>query len=281
MSADLDTLLRDAAGAPSPLPDVEELWDTGRRRRRVRHLGAGASSLAAVAAVALVLGNVVGGTAVVTPIEPADPVPTEQQDEEPVDERPVERETPDDGEVIEPIPPVDGHEVPELAPPSSDATDGVDDQPAGDAEDVQEGAADVDPAPQDAPTSSGADVQAPPATPTPDAARLADPCAVHRGGDPRVFIDVVGPVDAQVVDGALQLVGCATVYEGTVLYRVVADGGVVVQGLTTASAGGPELGEFRETITVPGSGPATLEVFWEDAEDGSERDVQRIAFVRG
>lgn len=277
MSADLDTLLRDAAGPPSELPDLEELWSAGRRRRRVRHLGAGASSVAAVAAVALVVGGLAGGPATVTPIEPAGPG-TSEEHKEPGDELRLDEPVPDDVEDLAPIPPADGDEVPEARPPAEG------DEPAGEdttePEAQDEAGTDPAPEPEDAPAGSP-DVQAAPASPTPDAARLADPCAAHAGGDPRTFVDVVGPVDGQVLDGSLELVGCATVFEGTVLYRVVADGGVVVQGLTTASAGGPELGVFRETIAVPGTGAATLEVFWEDAADGRERDVQRIAIVRG
>jgi hypothetical protein len=90
------------------------------------------------------------------------------------------------------------------------------------------------------------------------------------------FIDVVGPVDGQVVDGEVDLVGCSSVYEGTVRYRVLSGDSVVVDSFTTATAGGPELGEFREEIQLPGTGSYTLEVFWDSPADGSEQDLVAI-----
>jgi hypothetical protein len=73
----------------------------------------------------------------------------------------------------------------------------------------------------------------------------------------------------------VELVGCASVYEATVRYRLVdAAGRVLVDEFTTASAAGPELGEFRASVRLDDvTGALTVEAFWEDAADGRERDV--------
>jgi hypothetical protein len=96
-----------------------------------------------------------------------------------------------------------------------------------------------------------------------------------------VFVDVAGPVSGQQVGSSFELVGCANVYEATVRYRLVGSGGSV-DSFTTATCGTGCVGEFRETISVPvGSGPLTLEVFWDSPADGSERDKVTIPLGRG
>jgi hypothetical protein len=268
MSADLDTLLRDAAGAPSPEPDVDELWAGGRRRRRARHLGAGLSGVAAIAAVVLVTGVLDPAVTTVTPeIVPG----AEVEREQPREREPVE--PPMDGDLeLEDAPGLD-EQVPEVADPEP-ATEEDASAPA------DEGAASAsgsEPTPEPSTPAEPSTRSAPAPTPEPDPAAVADPCAPYVGGDMRVFIDVVAPVAGQAVGGGrIELVGCSSVYEGTVSYRVLGGGGVLAEGFTTATAGGPEIGEFRETIAVQGTGPAVLEVFWEDAADGRERDLIRI-----
>jgi hypothetical protein len=117
----------------------------------------------------------------------------------------------------------------------------------------------------------------------PDAAALADPCAEHVDRELEGFIAVVSPVSGQrVVDGEVQLVGCANVYEATVLYRLLDGGGAsVTEGFTTATCGSGCVGEFREVIPVPGPGTWTLQAFTESAEDGSERDLTEVTFSSG
>jgi hypothetical protein len=90
------------------------------------------------------------------------------------------------------------------------------------------------------------------------------------------FVEVVAPVEGQRISGAIELVGCSSVYEGTVRYRVLSGDSVVVDSFTTATAGGPELGEFHEEIELPGTGSYTLEVFWDSPADGSEQDLVAI-----
>jgi hypothetical protein len=97
-----------------------------------------------------------------------------------------------------------------------------------------------------------------------------------------VFVDVAGPVSGQQVGSSFELVGCANVYEANVRYRLLAGSAVLDDSFTTATCGTGCVGEFRETISVPaGSGPLTLEVFWDSPADGSERDKVTISLERG
>jgi hypothetical protein len=117
------------------------------------------------------------------------------------------------------------------------------------------------------------------AGPEPDAAALADPCAEHADRELEGFIAVLSPVSGQQVDGEVPLVGCANVYEATVLYRLLDGGGsTVTEGFTTATCGSGCVGEFREVIPVPGPGTWTLQTFTESAEDGSEQDLIEVPF---
>lgn len=141
-----------------------------------------------------------------------------------------------------------------------------------------------DPVPSPLPTEPDPRMTAPsiPEPAEPDPAAMDDPCAPHAGREAEAFIDVVSPVNGQQVDGPVELVGCSNVYEANVLYRVLdAAGDVVVEGFTTATCGSGCVGEFREQIHLDAVGELTLEVFWEDAADGSERDVVTVVFTRG
>ncbi len=141
-----------------------------------------------------------------------------------------------------------------------------------------------DPEPTD--PAPGDDPDAQPAAPEPDAAAMEDPCAAHEGQEDGLVIDVVSPVDGQHVTGEIELVGCARVFEATVRYRLRGhDGEPIVDTFTTATAGGPAIGEFRETIEVTATGVLTLEVFWDDPATGSEaaddpeRDLVTVEIV--
>jgi hypothetical protein len=122
------------------------------------------------------------------------------------------------------------------------------------------------------------------ASPEPDPDAVDAPCAERDEQAMDAFIDVVSPVDGQHVEGEVDLVGCASVYEGTVRYRVVSeDGEELVDDFTTAECGGPCVGAFDETVDLaPAEGHATvtLEVFWDSpAESGDEEDLQEIDLV--
>jgi hypothetical protein len=281
MPTDLDTLLPHAGRDPHSPLDADALWTRGRRRRTIRHAAATGGSLTAIAALALVTSSLVGGVGTAVPeIAPmAPPAGTGQEDTDT-----------DAGEA-------DGSDR------EADETDAVDDayasalrrdelaaaehqRPTGPGEpDESDGSVQTDDegvsndaSPDGSPTTSTGPDR--PSSPTPDWTRAADPCAVHDPDDVRAFIDVVSPVDGQQIEtGAVALVGCASVYEGTVRYRISRGGTVVEDGFVTASAGGPELGEFRKGIALGTTGTHILEVFWDSPADGEgERDLQTFTF---
>lgn len=155
--------------------------------------------------------------------------------------------------------------------------------PAGEDVEIVEPEEAPDDAAEDDGDDDGADVEAEQddAGPEPDPARLEDPCAEHEGREGEAFLDVVAPVDGQRVEGEVRLVGCASVPEGTVRYRLLDAGGeTLADDFTTATYGGPELGEFDETVGVDATGEATLEVFWDSPAEGEgERDLVEIDLV--
>ena len=259
MSVDLGDLLRGSESGPRSPLDPDDVWVRGRRRRRVRLALTSAAGVAAIGVLAVVPLTFLGSPQPV--IEPVGPVEREEPDETTdddadADDAPVE-------EVDEPDPdPLD--EAGPADPVTED--DGLLDEPA------------EEPAEEPKEEASPAETAV---APGPDPARVADPCARHEGGEMRAFIDVVAPVAEQQVTNEVDLVGCASVFEATVSYRLTdASGTVITEWFTTATAGGPEIGEFRETINLQGAtGELTLEVFWMDAKDGSERDVQKRTFT--
>jgi hypothetical protein len=256
MSTKLDDLLAQASPDPGAPPDAERLWTAGRRRRRVRQAGAVLGTVALIAVVGVAATGLDG---VRTPTVDQAATPSEADEgDEPTGEGPpfqLEREPNELGEIMRPRP---GPAQPEPEADTADVVEATDEAEAAEEVEVEEPA--PDPGPE------------------PDAARVADPCAAHQGGEPRAFIDVVSPVQGQQASGSVELVGCSSVYEGTVRYRLSSPGGIVSDSFTTASAGGPEVGEFRETLSLGAPGQHTLEVFWESPADGSEADKSTIVF---
>lgn len=238
MSTELDDLFEEASPRSDRAPHVGRIWAGGRRRRRGRQAGALLGTLALIAVVGVAATSLDG---VRTPTVDTAAAPDAEEVEERAPEEPafeLEREPNELAELV----------VPEPEPVAEQ--DPGDDADAG--EDVGEATGE--------------------SAPEPDPARVAAPCAAHEGGSPDSFIDVVSPVDGQQASAAVELVGCARVYEATVRYRLTGpDGAVLSDSFTTATAGGPELGEFRETVAI-GQGRHTLEVFWDSPADGSERD---------
>lgn len=240
MSTRLDDLLGDASPPPDELPDTGWLWSAGRRRRRWQQAGAAAGAVALIGAVGGVVANLdTFGTPRVDSV--AAPEAGEGEEAAPGDRR---------GDLVdEAQEPVEQ----DTAPDDDPGTAHEESQP------VDEPEPEPDPGPQ------------------PDAAVVDAPCAAHEGGEVQAFIDVVAPVDGQRVAGELELVGCASVYEATVRYRLLdAGGAVLVDAFTTATAGGPDIGEFRDTVGLDATGELTLEVFWDSPADGSEADKTTV-----
>ncbi|HYI45354.1 MAG TPA: GerMN domain-containing protein [Actinomycetota bacterium] len=80
------------------------------------------------------------------------------------------------------------------------------------------------------------------------------------------------PFLGQNVGTTFTLVGSANVFEATVSYRIVGDGGSVLkEGFTTATCGTGCVGDYSEKVTllVKAETEAVLEVFESSAEDGS------------
>lgn len=118
---------------------------------------------------------------------------------------------------------------------------------------------------------------------TPEPQRDGEQCredAREDGREGTGFLEVVAPVDGQHVAGDIELEGCGVVPEGTVQYRLLdGDGEVVLEDFTTADYGGPEIGVFEATIATEVTGDATLEVYWQSPQDGSEEDLASIDIV--
>ena len=280
MRADLDTLLPDAGREPNAPLDTESLWTRGRRRRAVRQLSAAGGSLAGIAALALVATSLVGGGpgAAVPEIAPMAPPTDTAPDQQPGDD-----ESADAPEVANETPPpvtlsdeVTAAEQRRLAE-SGDRRGHADTPPEAEPEDASS-----DDAADDGSSAATTTEPAPPETtgPTPDWSVTADPCAVHDADQMRAFIDVASPVNGQQIDKqGIALVGCSSVYEATVRYRITQGSTVIVDDFVTATAGGPELGEFRQWIDLRTTGTHTLEVFWDSPKDGEgERDKTTLSF---
>jgi hypothetical protein len=115
-----------------------------------------------------------------------------------------------------------------------------------------------------------------PALPDPD--RVAEPCAAHEGRELEAFLDLVAPVDGQVVAGAeVEVVGCANVFEATVAWRLLGrDGTLLDGGNTLASCGTGCVGTFRTTVplaSAAGRDEVMLQVFWGSPRDGEPLDL--------
>ena len=270
MSVDLGDLLRQAGGDPSKPSDPDDIWRRGRRRRRVRTVAASVAGVAVVAALAVVPLTATGGPRPV--IEPVgqedDGDATSEETAEASDEAATGEEATSDEDVA-----------------SSDLQ-GLQDHEVGRMQRLLE---ETRQRRLDAEREAAAEREAEAQAIGPDPDRMADPCAVHEDGEMRAFIDVVSPVESQRVSGELELVGCSSVFEGTIQYRILdADEEALLEDFTTATAGGPAIGEFRVTIELPSTGDLYVEVYWEDVAtgdeahpDGPERDLVRIPIEAG
>ncbi len=280
MRADLDTLLPDAGREPNAPLDTESLWTRGRRRRALRQVSAAGGGLAGIAALALVASSLVGGgpgdaVPEIAPMAPPTDTAPEQQkgDDESTDETTeAADETPTPSTLSDERTAAEQQRLAESRHP----LDRTDDSPEAGAEESSAG----DPADDGSTAATTTDPQPEPSGPTPDWSVTADPCALHDADQMRAFIDVASPVDGQQIDErGIALVGCSSVYEATVRYRITQGSTVIVDDFVTATAGGPELGEFRQWIDLTTTGTHTLEVFWDSPKDGEgERDKTTLNF---
>jgi hypothetical protein len=275
MSTELEKLLTEASGDPTTPIDPDALWADGRRRRWGRRAGAAGGTAVLVLAVAIAGVNLTQpGTPDIAPLDVAQP---SESDTEPglVDDE-MTRE-----ELLE----AERQRLADLRA-QAEAEREAAEEAAREAEQQrqEELAAQAEAERQAAEEEAAAEASSQGSTstsPTPDPAEVAAPCAGQEHRTAEAFITVASPVDGQQVGSTLELVGCSNVYEATVRYRLVGNGGTV-DSFTTAACGTGCVGEFRETISVPaGSGPLTLEVFWDSPKDGSEQDKVTIPLGRG
>ncbi len=90
------------------------------------------------------------------------------------------------------------------------------------------------------------------------------------------FILVQSPTPGATVEAPFEVSGIANTFEANVQYEVVsADGTVLDDGFTTATAGTGTWGDFSFTTDVP-AGEAVVRVFEESAEDGSRINVYEV-----
>ncbi|UWG98672.1 GerMN domain-containing protein [Dehalobacter sp. DCM] len=91
------------------------------------------------------------------------------------------------------------------------------------------------------------------------------------------LIWVTEPTAEQAITSPLTIKGNAKIFEAVVSYRLKdSTGKILAQGHTMASAGAPERGDFKATLTFTpiSTGKGVLEVFESSAKDGS--DVNKV-----
>lgn len=110
------------------------------------------------------------------------------------------------------------------------------------------------------------------------------PCPVNPGPpqplDPSMI--VFTPGNGAHISSPIAISGLARVFEATVSIRVLdADGGLLAETFTTASAGGPEFGAFAVEVDVALSEdtPACVQVFESSARDGEPVNVVQRGVV--
>jgi hypothetical protein len=90
------------------------------------------------------------------------------------------------------------------------------------------------------------------------------------------FILVESPAPGAAVTAPISVTGLSNTFEANVQYEVTdADGAVLDDGFTTATAGTGTWGTFEISTDVP-AGDVLVTVFQESAEDGSRRDVYSV-----
>jgi hypothetical protein len=94
--------------------------------------------------------------------------------------------------------------------------------------------------------------------------------------DETPFILVESPTPGAAVGSPVEVSGTSNTFEANVLYEVTgADGNVLDDGFTTATAGTGTWGTFELTTALE-AGDVTITVFQESAEDGSRQDAYTV-----
>jgi hypothetical protein len=100
--------------------------------------------------------------------------------------------------------------------------------------------------------------------------------------DETPLVLVESPTPGETVASPLRATGTSNTFEATVDYEVVdADGAVLDEGVTTATAGTGTWGTFDLTTGDLPAGPAVLRAFQASAEDGHPTDVYEVPITVG
>ncbi|HEY5051092.1 MAG TPA: Gmad2 immunoglobulin-like domain-containing protein [Acidothermaceae bacterium] len=80
---------------------------------------------------------------------------------------------------------------------------------------------------------------------------------------------ITSPAQDATVASSFQITGEATVFEGTVHWQILRDGGLLKQGSVTATEGAPGRGTWSVTVSGLVPGPYTVKAYEVSAKDGS------------
>jgi Immunoglobulin-like domain of bacterial spore germination/Sporulation and spore germination len=80
---------------------------------------------------------------------------------------------------------------------------------------------------------------------------------------------ITQPAEHATVASSLQIAGEASVFEGTVHWQILRDGGLLKQGAVTATEGAPGRGTWSVTVSGLVPGPYTVKAYEVSAKDGS------------
>ena len=114
-----------------------------------------------------------------------------------------------------------------------------------------------------------------PATPSPAPTVRPSPVVSSKGA-----ITVKEPALGDQINSPLTISGEASVFEATLVYRIVTSGGkVLAEGTTTASAGAPQKGTFKVEVKFElpyYAEGGSVEVFERSPKDGSISDIAKV-----
>lgn len=80
---------------------------------------------------------------------------------------------------------------------------------------------------------------------------------------------ITAPLESATVASSFQIGGEASVFEGTVTWQILRNGGVLKQGSVLATAGAPDRGTWSVTVEGLTPGPYQIRAYESSAKDGS------------